>query len=162
MKFIVSSSVLLKNLMTINGVVATNPIVPILENFLFRIEDGTLTVTASDLQTTMVVQVPIQADGSGAIAVPAKLLTDTLKSLPKQPVTVNDASEKLMCEYDGEDMEIGFNGKLLAEMLANQDAKIIGLHMSAPNRAGLLIPVDQEDGEDILALVMPVVLNTYA
>ncbi|MBC3785361.1 DNA polymerase III subunit beta [Spirosoma utsteinense] len=378
MKFIVSSSVLLKNLQNINGVVATNPIVPILENFLFRIEDGTLTVTASDLQTTMTTQIPVEASENGAIAIPAKLLLDTLRSLPEQPVTINidtetfgteiltdngryklsgenpidfpklptvsktmsvdmtsdvllgainntvfatstddlrpamtgvylqlsddnatfvatdghrliryrrtdlgtgstsgaattsliiprkalqllkaslpenvpvvaefsqanasftfgptqlicrliderfpdyenaiptnnpnvmtigrtdllnslkrimiyanrtthqirlslktnsltisaedldysnEANEKLLCDYDGEAMEIGFNAKLMAEVLSNLSAKMITLEMSAPNRAGLLIPADKEENEDILMLVMPVMLNTYA
>ncbi len=89
MKFIVSSSVLLKNLQNINGVVATNPIVPILENFLFRIDAGTLTITASDLQTTMTTQIEVEASENGSIAIPAKLLLDTLRSLPEQPVTIN-------------------------------------------------------------------------
>ena len=374
MKFIVSSSVLLKNLQNINGVVATNPIVPILENFLFRIEEGTLTVTASDLQTTMTTQIPVEASENGAIAIPAKLLLDTLRSLPEQPVTINidtetfgteiltdngryklsgenpidfpklptvnksmsvdmtsdvllgainntvfatstddlrpamtgvylqlsedtatfvatdghrliryrrtdlgggsasqsliiprkalqllkaslpegvpvmaefsqanasftfggtqlicrliderfpdyenaiptnnpnvmtigrtdllnslkrimiyanrtthqirlslkansltisaedldysnEANEKLLCDYDGDPMEIGFNAKLMAEVLSNLSAKMITLEMSAPNRAGLLIPADKEENEDILMLVMPVMLNTYA
>ncbi len=373
MKFIVSSSVLLKNLQNVNGVVATNPIVPILENFLFRIDDGMLTVTASDLQTTMTTQIPVEASENGAIAIPAKLLLDTLRSLPEQPITVNidtetfgteiltdngrfklsgenpidfpklptvnktlsvdmtsdillsainntvfatstddlrpamtgvllqlsadnatfvatdghrliryrrtdlnaasstsviiprkalqllknslpenvqveaefsqsnasftfggtqlicrliderfpdyenaiptnnpnvmtigrtdllnslkrimiyanrtthqirlalkpntltisaedldysnEANEKLLCDYDGDPMEIGFNGKLMAEVLNNLSAKMITLEMSAPNRAGLLIPADKEENEDILMLVMPVMLNTYA
>ena len=379
MKFIVSSSVLLKNLQNINGVVATNPIVPILENFLFRIDEGTLTVTASDLQTTMTTQIPVEASESGAIAIPAKLLLDTLRGLPEQPITVNidtetfgteiltdngryklsgenpidfpklptvsknmsvdmtsnvllgainntvfatstddlrpamtgvylqlnednatfvatdghrliryrrtdlgsgsssqsliiprkalqllkaslpedvavvaefsqanasftfggtqlicrliderfpdyenaiptnnpnvmtigrtdllnslkrimiyanrtthqirlslktgeggrpsltisaedldysnEANEKLLCDYDGESMEIGFNAKLMAEVLSNLSAKMITLEMSAPNRAGLLIPADKEEHEDILMLIMPVMLNTYA
>lgn len=373
MKFIVSSSVLLKNLLNINGVVAANPIVPILENFLFRIEEGTLTVTASDLQTTMTTQIPVDASENGAIAIPAKLLLDTLRSLPDQPITINintdtfgteiltdngrfklsgenpidfpkipgvnknlsvelssdallnainntafatstddlrpamtgvylqlnsdnatfvatdghrliryrrtdiqttastsliiprkalsllkaslpegadvkvelsqanasfsfgptqlicrliderfpdyenaiptnntnvltigradllnslkrimiyanrtthqirlsmkansltisaedldysnEANEKLLCEYDGDEMEIGFNAKLLSEMLSNLSAKMISLEMSAPNRAGLIIPADKDEHEDILMLVMPVMLNTYA
>ncbi len=397
MKFLVSSSVLLKNLLTINGVVATNPIVPILENFLLRIDAGEdsaagiLTVTASDLQTTMTTQIPVDASEGGAIAIPAKLLLDTLRSLPDQPITINintetfgteiltdngrykisgenpidfpkipsvnknlsvelssdgllsainntvfatstddlrpamtgvylqlsaaadgagtatfvatdghrliryrrnnistatspaaersliiprkalnllkaalpegvpvqvdlsqanasftfgaggspstqlicrliderfpdyenaipvnntnvmtigradllnslkrimiyanrtthqirlslkvnagsptltisaedldyanEANEKLMCDYDGEDMEIGFNAKLMAEMLSNLSAKMISLEMSAPNRAGLIIPADKEEDEEILMLVMPVMLNTYA
>lgn len=378
MKFIVSSSVLLKNLQHINGVVATNPIVPILENFLFRIEEGTLTVTASDLQTTMTTQIPVESSDNGSIAIPAKLLLDTLRSLPEQPVTVNidtetfgteiltdngryklsgenpidfpklptvnknmsvemtsdillsainntvfatstddlrpamtgvylqlntdnatfvatdghrliryrrtdlsasastsiiiprkalqllkaslpegvpvsaefsqanasftfgptqlicrliderfpdyenaiptnnpnvmtigrtdllnslkrimiyanrtthqirlslkpndggrpsltisaedldysnEANEKLLCDYDGDAMEIGFNAKLMAEVLSNLSAKMISLELSAPNRAGLLVPADKEENEDILMLVMPVMLNTYA
>ncbi|OIN60271.1 DNA polymerase III subunit beta [Arsenicibacter rosenii] len=377
MKFIVSSSVLLKNLSHINGVVATNPIVPILENFLFKIdsndEGGVLTVTASDLQTTMTTQIPVEATESGAIAIPAKLLLDTLRSLPEQPITfnidtetfgtqiltdngryklagenpidfpkipavnknlsveissdalasainntvfatstddlrpamtgvylqlsedqatfvatdghrliryrrtdiqtsantsmiiprkalqllksslpdnltvraefsqsnasfsfgptqlicrliderfpdyenaiptknpnvltigrtdllttlkrimiyanrtthqirlslkgnaltlsaedldyANEANEKLLCDFEGEPMEIGFNAKLLAEMLSNMHAKMISIQMSAPNRAGIMVPADKDENEDILMLVMPVMLNTYA
>ena len=54
MKFIVNSAYLLKQLSNINGVITTNPVVPILENFLFELEKGGLTVTASDLQTSMI------------------------------------------------------------------------------------------------------------
>jgi DNA polymerase III subunit beta len=54
MKFVVSSSALLKQLSAISGVITTNPIVPILENFLFQINDGKLTITASDLQTSII------------------------------------------------------------------------------------------------------------
>lgn len=87
MKFIVSSGTLLKELSHISGVVTTNPVVPILENFLFEIEKGKLTVTASDLQTSMIVELEVEAKDSGSIAVPSKILLDTLKNLPEQPVT---------------------------------------------------------------------------
>ncbi len=374
MKFVVSSSVLLKQLSAINGVVSTNPIVPILENFLFNLEKNTLTVTASDLQTVMITEIEVEGGDKGAIAVPAKLLLDTLRGLPEQPITFNvdedtfgteivsdngryklsgenpidfpktpgvnrgqsvdfsstalgtaiantifatstddlrpamtgvfvqigtenatfvatdghrlvryrrtdiqaaadtsmiiqrkalnllksclpaddvplkaeftasnaffsfnnirmicrliderfpdyenalptnnpntltinrmemlnslrrisiysnrtthqvrlkmepgklsisaedldysnEANEKLMCEFNGEPMEIGFNAKFLIEILSNLVCKNITFELSAPNRAGLIIPVEQEDNEDILMLVMPVMLNTYA
>ncbi|GAB3925278.1 DNA polymerase III subunit beta [Larkinella terrae] len=378
MKFIVSSSVLLKQLSAINGVVATNPIVPILENFLFKLEDDVLTVTASDLQTTMITNIAVESSEKGAIAIPAKLLLDTLRGLPEQPITFNvntetfgteiltdngryklsgenpidfpkipavnrslsveissdallsainntvfatstddlrpamtgvylqltdenatfvatdghrliryrrsdinspsnssmiiprkaltllkaslpeaapvkaefsqsnasftfagspagstqmicrliderfpdfenaipvnnpnvmtigrtdmlnslkrimiyanrtthqirlslktnsltisaedldysnEANEKLLCDYDGDPLEIGFNAKFLTEMLNNLSAKMLSFEMSAPNRAGLIIPADKEENEDILMLVMPVMLNTYA
>ena len=87
MKFIVSSSYLLKQLSTINGVITTNPVVPILENFLFEINDGNLTVTASDLQTSMITELQVSAKENGSIAIPAKILLETLKNLPEQPVT---------------------------------------------------------------------------
>lgn len=87
MKFIVSSAALLKELNHINGVITTNPVVPILENFLFEIEEGLLTITASDLQTSMITQLEVEAKDSGSIAVPAKILLETLKNLPEQPVT---------------------------------------------------------------------------
>ena len=87
MKFIVSSSDLFKQLSTINGVITTNPVVPILENFLLEIDRDKLIVTASDLQTSIAVELDIDSKGEGAIAVPAKILLETLKNLPEQPVT---------------------------------------------------------------------------
>lgn len=373
MKFIVSSAALLKQLSSINGVITTNPVVPILENFLFEITDGLLTVTASDLQTSMITEIEVESKESGSIAVPARILLDTLKNLPEQPVTfsideetysveissdngryklagenatdfpkvpavsndfsvdmstdvlssainntifatsndelrpamtgvyinltdssttfvatdshrliryrrvdvasdngnaiiiprkalnllrstlpseninvsvefnvsnaffkfgnirmicrliderfpdyenviptdnqnsmsinrmeflgslrriaiyanktthqvrlkitgselqisaedldfANEANERLSCDHDGEDIEIGFNAKFLVEMLGNIDSKEIELRLSAPNKAGLIIPKDTDDNEDILMLVMPVMLNNY-
>jgi DNA polymerase-3 subunit beta len=373
MKFIVSSSSLLKHLSAINGVVTTNPVVPILENFLFEIVDSKLTVTASDLQTSMMTEIEVEAKEDGNIAVPAKILIETLKNLPEQPVTFsidketysveissdngryklagenatdfpripgvtnastvemstdvlssaiantifatssdelrpamtgvyvnlsstnttfvatdghrliryrrvdiaspeatsiivprkalnllkstlpaenvpvsvefnssnayfkfnnikmicrliderfpdyenviptdnendmvinrqeflgslrriaiyanktthqvrlkltgselqisaedldfsNEANERLSCEHEGEDIEIGFNAKFLVEMLNNISAKEVTLKLSAPNRAGLILPSDQNENEDILMLVMPVMLSNY-
>ncbi|PKK36420.1 DNA polymerase III subunit beta [Siphonobacter sp. SORGH_AS_0500] len=374
MKFIVSSSALLKQLAAINGVVASNPIVPILENFLFQLEGTILTVTASDLQTVMITEIEVESSDKGSIAVPAKLLLDTLRGLPEQPITFkidaetfgteiisengryklsgenpidfpkvpavnktlsievaaevlgkaiantsfaastddlrpnmtgmflqlgeanatfvatdghrlvryrrqdlkssntstmiiprkalnllkstlpsdntlvkadfsqsnafftfgnikmicrliderfpdyenaipvnnpniltinrlellgslrrisiyanktthqirlriskdelvisaedldysNEASERLTCEYDADDLEIGFNAKFLIEMLSNLSTNQLQLRLSAPNRAGILVPNEQDENEDILMLVMPVMLNTYA
>ena len=371
MKFIVSSSYLLKQLSAINGVITTNPVVPILENFLFEISDGNLTVTASDLQTSMITELQVEAKEDGSIAIPAKILLETLRNLPEQPVTFsidsntysieinsdngryklagenatdfpkiptvsdgysvnmssdtlgrainntifatsndelrpamtgvfvkldetnttfvatdshrliryrrvdvaadmghsmiiprkaltllkatlpaemtnvnvefntsnaffnfnqvkmicrliderfpdyenvipldnenavvikkdellsslkriaiyanktthqvrlkitgselmvsaedldfsNEASERLACEHDGEDLEIGFNAKFLVEMLSNIDSNEITLKLSAPNRAGIITPNEKDDEEDILMLVMPVMLS---
>jgi DNA polymerase III subunit beta len=373
MKFIVSSNALLKQLSAINGVVTTNPVVPILENFLFEIKGGKLTITASDLQTSMITEIDVEAREDGNIAVPAKILIETLKNLPEQPVTFsidqdtysieissdngryklagenatdfpkiptvtnpttvdmsteilssaisntifatsndelrpamtgvyinlsstnttfvatdghrlvryrrvdvasadgasiiiprkalnllkstlpsenvpvavefnnsnayfkfnsikmicrliderfpdyenvipvdnpnhmtidrleflgslrriaiyanktthqvrlkltgselqisaedldfsNEANERLSCDHDGEDIEIGFNAKFLVEMLNNLSSKEVTLKFSAPNRAGLIVPSDKSDNEDILMLVMPVMLNNY-
>ncbi|TRX52002.1 DNA polymerase III subunit beta [Fulvivirga sp. M361] len=373
MKFIVSSSALLKQLSGINGVITTNPVVPILENFLFEIEEGTLTVTASDLQTSMITELEVESRESGSIAVPARILLETLKNLPEQPVTFsideetysveissdngryklagenatdfpkvpavsndfsvdlstdvlasainntifatsndelrpamtgvymnltdtnttfvstdghrliryrrvdvasengnaiiiprkalnllkstlpaentsvsvefnvsnaffkfdnikmicrliderypdyenvipldnnnkmtieradllsslkriaiyanktthqvrlkitgselqvsaedldfsNEANERLSCEHDGEDIEIGFNARFLIEMLNNLDSSKIELNLSEPNKAGLIVPLDKDENEDILLLVMPVMLNNY-
>ncbi|HNY03617.1 MAG TPA: DNA polymerase III subunit beta, partial [Bacteroidales bacterium] len=72
----------------------------------------------------------------------------------------NEARERLNCSYSGEDMEIGFNSKFLLEMLSNIETEEISIEMSAPNRAGILTPVNNENSsEDILMLVMPVMLN---
>ncbi len=373
MKFIVNSAYLLKQLSNINGVITTNPVVPILENFLFELEKGGLTVTASDLQTSMITEIQVESKEKGSIAVPARILLDTLKNLPEQPVTFsidestysieiisdngryklsgenatdfpkvpsvsndfsaeistevlsravnntifatsndelrpamtgvyvnlgeksttfvatdghrlvryrrsdvksdngnsiiiprkalnllkatlptentevsvnfnmsnaffkfgnikmicrliderfpdyenvipssnnikmsiersdllgalkrisiyanktthqvrlkitgselqisaedldfsNEANERLSCEHDGEDIEIGFNAKFLIEMLTNLDSDKIQLTMSAPNKAGVLHPMEKDSSEDILMLVMPVMLNQY-
>lgn len=374
MKFIVSSSSLLKSLSTVNGVIASNPIVPILENFLFELSGSVLTVTASDMHTVMQTSVSVESGIDGSITVPAKMILETLRSLPEQPVTLgvdtetfgielitanghfklagenpldfpripdvtrnfsitlpsdvlglaisntlfatstddlrpamtgvymqvsdehttfvatdghrliryrredittentttlilprkalnllksslpngsvdvkaefsnsnaffsfdnikmvsrliderypdyenvipkenpnkmliernsflstlkriaiysnktthqirlkisadeleisaedldysNEAKEKITCEFTGEPMEIGFNAKFLIEMLSNLDASMISMEMSLPNRAGLIVPVEKDENEDILMLVMPVMLNTYA
>ncbi len=373
MKFIVNSAYLLKQLSHINGVITTNPVVPILENFLFELEKGGLTVTASDLQTSMITDLQVESKEKGSIAVPARILLDTLKNLPEQPVTFsidestysieiisdngryklsgenatdfpkvpsvsndftaeistevlarainntifatsndelrpamtgvfvnlgeknstfvatdghrlvryrrsdvkssngnsiiiprkalnllkatlpsentevslnfnmsnayfkfgnikmicrliderfpdydnviptqnniqmmiersdllgalkrisiyanktthqvrlkitgselqisaedldfsNEANERLSCEHDGEDIEIGFNAKFLIEMLTNMDSTKIKLTMSAPNKAGVILPAEKDNSEDILMLVMPVMLNQY-
>jgi DNA polymerase-3 subunit beta len=374
MKFIVNSSYLLKQLSHINGVITTNPVVPILENFLFEIDKTKLTVTASDLQTSMITEITIESKEKGNIAVPARILLETLKNLPDQPVTFsideatysieissdngryklagenatdfpkvpavsndfsanistevlarainntifatssdelrpamtgvyvnlgdknttfvatdghrlvryrrtdiksengnaiiiprkalnllkatlptentdvnidfnmsnaffkfgnirmicrliderypdyenvipttnpikmtisrtdllsslkrisiyanktthqvrlkitgselqvsaedldfsNEANERLSCEHEGEDIEIGFNARFLIEMLTNLDTDQIRLNMSAANKAGVIFPAEKEKGEDILMLVMPVMLNQYA
>jgi len=374
MKFIVNSSYLLRQLSNINGVITTNPVVPILENFLFEIDKAKLTVTASDLQTSMITEINIESKEKGNIAVPARILLETLKNLPDQPVTFsideatysieissdngryklagenatdfpkvpsvsndfsanistevlarainntifatssdelrpamtgvyvnlgeknttfvatdghrlvryrrtdiksdngnaiiiprkalnllkatlptentdvnidfnmsnaffkfgnirmicrliderypdyenviptsnpikmtisrtellsslkrisiyanktthqvrlkitgselqvsaedldfsNEANERLSCEHEGEDIEIGFNARFLIEMLTNLDTDQIKLNMSAANKAGVIFPAEKEKGEDILMLVMPVMLNQYA
>lgn len=89
MNFKVSSAELVKNLSYISGVIAPNPIVPILENFLFELDNTQLVVTASDMQTVMVAELVVDSSDKVALAVPAKLFMDTLKSLPEQPITVN-------------------------------------------------------------------------
>ena len=373
MKFIVNSSYLLKQLSNINGVITTNPVVPILENFLFEIDKTNLTVTASDLQTSMITEISVESKERGNIAVPARILLDTLKNLPDQPVTFsidessysieiisdngryklsgenatdfpkvpsvsndfsamissevlaravnntifatsndelrpamtgvyvnlgdknttfvatdghrlvryrrsdvmsengnaiiiprkalnllkatlpventdvsidfnmsnaffkfgnirmicrliderypdyenvipsantikmtisradflsslkrisiyanktthqvrlkitgselqvsaedldfsNEANERLSCEHEGEDIEIGFNARFLIEMLTNLDTDQIRLNMTAPNKAGVILPAEKDASEDILMLVMPVMLNQY-
>ncbi len=85
MKFIVSSSALLKQLQQINGVINTNTVLPILEDFLFDIEKNKLTVVATDLETVMKIHMDIEAKDSGKVCIPAKILMDSLKNLPDQP-----------------------------------------------------------------------------
>ena len=73
----------------------------------------------------------------------------------------NEAKERLTCSYEGDDMEIGFNSRFLQEMLSNFDSEMVKIEMSAPNRAGIITPVDTEnEAEDLLMLLMPVMLNS--
>jgi len=87
MKFIVSSSALLKHLQQINGVINANTVLPILEDFLFDIQKNKLTVVATDLETVMKVELDIEAKDSGKVCIPAKILMDSLKNIPDQPLT---------------------------------------------------------------------------
>ena len=89
MKFIVSSSALLKQLQQISGVINANTVLPILEDFLFEIEKNKLTVVATDLETVMKVHLDIEAKDSGKVCIPAKILMDSLKNIPEQPLTFN-------------------------------------------------------------------------
>src|SRR5213075_2820706 len=89
MKFIASSSALLKQLQHISGVINANTVLPILEDFLFEVEKNKLTVVATDLETVMRVQLEIEAKDNGKICIPAKILMDSLKNISDQPLTFN-------------------------------------------------------------------------
>jgi DNA polymerase-3 subunit beta len=87
MKFLVSSTTLLKQLQTLSGVLTSSNALPILDNFLFEIDKGEMLVTATDLETTMTTKIAVKSDKSGKIAVPAKMLIDTLKTFPEIPLS---------------------------------------------------------------------------
>lgn len=89
MKFIVSSSQLLKQLQHIAGVINANTVLPILEDFLFEVEKNKLSVVATDLETVMRIQMDIEAKDSGKVCIPARILLDSLKNIPDQPLTFN-------------------------------------------------------------------------
>jgi DNA polymerase-3 subunit beta len=70
------------------------------------------------------------------------------------------AYERLMCQYDGDEMEIGFKSSFLVEILANIDSSDIALEMSDPSRAGIILPIEKEsESEDVLMLLMPMMIN---
>ena len=87
MKFIVSSSYLLKQLQVLGSVINSSNTLPILDNFLFELDHKNLRVSASDLETTMSATLEIDSTSKGSVAVPAKLLLDILKTFPEQPLT---------------------------------------------------------------------------
>ncbi|MGB0838487.1 MAG: DNA polymerase III subunit beta [Chitinophagales bacterium] len=115
MKFTASKDTLLQQLQIVGGAISTNTTLPILEDFLFTLSGNTLRITATDLETSMATDVEVAANKNGTIAIPAKLLLDTLKSLPEQPLifdidpdalsvqlTISGGSYKLLGE-PGED-----------------------------------------------------------
>jgi len=88
MKFVVSSSLLHAHLQAISRVISTKNTLPILDNFLFELKDQQLQITASDLESTMITQMRLEnASDNGEIAIPAKIMLDTLKEFSDQPLT---------------------------------------------------------------------------
>ncbi|MBP7173832.1 MAG: DNA polymerase III subunit beta [Cloacibacterium sp.] len=87
MKFIVASGELQKALNTVSGVISSSQSRPILENFLFEIENDILKITASDGETTLITSLPVKSEDKGKIAVPAKMFQEVIKSFGDQPLT---------------------------------------------------------------------------
>ena len=113
MNFTVSSSALSSRLQAISRVINPKAIYPILEDFLFRIENGKLTVTAADNDTTLETIIDlVDSNADGQIALPAKTLLDALKEIPEQPLTfnVNDSNYEITVNYqNGEYKMVGQN-----------------------------------------------------
>lgn len=86
MKFIVSSSYLLQKLQILGGVINNNNTIPILDNFLFELHNNELKVSASDLETTITATLEVESEDNGSVAIPARLLLDTLKTFAEQPL----------------------------------------------------------------------------
>lgn len=113
MNFVVSSTNLLKHLQSVSGVLTTNNTLPILDNFLFQVEEDTLTVAASDLETTMQTRLSIEANEVGKICIPSKLILDVLKNLPEQPLTFSVNLDNFGIEIaynNGKSKMVGYNG----------------------------------------------------
>ena len=89
MKFTVSSSSLLKQLQALGGIISTSTALPILDCFLFELNKAELKLSASDLENALSVSIKVDSKDTGLIAVPARLLTDTLKTFPDQPLSFN-------------------------------------------------------------------------
>ena len=131
MKFIVNSSTLLKELQKLNGVISTSNTLPILDNFLFEIEDGKIKIIASDLETTMISEITTESSSNGQITIPSKILIDTLKTFSNQPLT-------FLVDEDTKGIEISSeNGNY---KLAGQDAKEFPKVPELSSSSSFLIP----------------------
>jgi len=120
MKFVVSSTELLSHLAAISKVISSKSTMPILDNFLFQVSENELTITASDLESTLITSMELDnIEGEGTIAVPAKLLTDTLKEFPEQPLTFQVNAEDFGIEIfsdNGKFSIVGQNGEDFPEL----------------------------------------------
>ena len=114
MKFSVSSTSLLSHLQTVSRVIASKNTLPILDDILFFLDGNRLELTASDLETTLVTELGVDsAEGSGKVAIPAKLLIDVLREFSEQPLefVVNDDNFSLTINSEsGTYSLVGVNG----------------------------------------------------
>lgn len=115
MRFVVSSTELLKHLNAISRVISSKNTLPILDNFLLKLEGKTLMITASDLETTLITKIELEnSEEEGLIAIQAKIMLDTLKEFPEQPLTFNIDPESLAVEIlsaNGKFSIVGHNGE---------------------------------------------------
>lgn len=110
MKFSVKSSALLKQLQNLSGVLGSNNSLPILECFLFDVKGNKLKISASDLETTMMAMMDVSSDDEGRIAIPAKMLIETMKAFPDQPLDFSVDMVKFSIEISSDFGEYKFTG----------------------------------------------------
>ena len=166
MKFIVPSQLLCKNLQVISGVITTNTAVPIAENILFEVNSKKLQLTATDIETTITTELELSdSDGDGAIVVPAKIVLETLKSMPDVPV-IFDISESYGIEITADESNfklVGFDPEGFPEKPTLKDASsfeispqilgngisktifAVGIGDIRPVLAGVLCEIQPED-----------------
>jgi DNA polymerase-3 subunit beta len=135
MKFVVSSTELLAHLQAISRVISNKSTLPILDNFLFDLKEQTLTLTASDLEVTMITSLNMeQTDGEGIIAMPSKILLETLKKFPEQPlnfeVNMDTYAVDIITEK-GKFSVVGQNGEDFPELPTIDEDKASRLQVPA-------------------------------
>lgn len=112
MKFVVSSTELLNHLQAVSRVINTKNTLPILDNFLFQLEKNELVITASDLESTMITRIHLEnVSGEGSIAVPARILTDSLKEFSEQPLTFDINMDTLAVVINSENGKFSVVGQ---------------------------------------------------
>ncbi len=129
MNFIISSNILLKGLQNISGLLSNNSLIPIIENFLFSSDGSNLTVTATDSETIAVVELnPDKINGEFSVAIPPRVLLDTLKTLPNIPITINVNEETYAVEIsagDGIYRLAGYNPVNFPEITEIENSKSV-------------------------------------
>jgi len=133
MEFIISSSALLKHLQSISGVLNSSSNLPILENFLFEVDGEHLTISASDLDTTMRTTVELSSPSSvaGKIAIPSKLLIEVLRNLPEQPCnfSIDEETFGIEIKYEnGKSRMAGYSGDEFPKIPVIENSKSIKIN----------------------------------
>ena len=125
MRFVVSSTELLKHLNAISRVISSKNTLPILDNFLLKLEGKTLMITASDLETTLITKIELEnSEEEGLIAIQAKIMLDTLKEFPEQPLTFIIDPDSMAVEIlsaNGKFSIVGHNGEDFPSLPALSD-----------------------------------------
>lgn len=135
MKFVVSSTELLGHLQGISKVISTKNTLPILDNFLFKLEDNKLEITASDLESTLITQISLEnTEGNGSIAIPARILLDTLKEFSEQPLTFDINLETMAIVISSEKGQfsiVGQNGVDFPVLPSIKEDKKVAFNLDA-------------------------------
>src|SRR4030042_4650370 len=158
MKFVVSSIDLLNHLQTVSRVISPKNPLPILDNFLFKLDGKNLEITASDLETTMVTSMQLQnTSDSGIISVPARLLTDTLKEFPEQPLSFDinpDTLAIVITTENGQFTIVGQNGAHFPQLPSIKEDKKTNLQIQAESLEGAITSTLFATADDELRPVM--------
>lgn len=135
MKFVISSTELLNHLNAISKVISSKSTMPILDNFLFKIVDNNLTIVASDLESTLITEIELEnVTGEGIVAVPAKLMIETLREFSEQPLTFQIDTKTFgikMFSENGNYNIVGSDGEEYPEMPVLDEEKSIMLRVSS-------------------------------
>ncbi len=135
MKFVVSSTELLSHLQAISRVISSKNTLPILDNFLFELKNDQLVATASDLESTLITTIPLETSvGEGVIAFPAKILTDTLKEFPEQPLTFDIDLTSLAVKITSENgvfSIVGQNGEDFPKLPVKQETNLVNISVES-------------------------------
>lgn len=135
MKFVISSTELLGHLQAISRVISNKNTLPILDNFLFQLSDNELKITASDLETTLITTISLEnVTDEGSIAIPARILTDTLKEFPDQPLTFDINSETfgvVITTENGKYNIVGQNGEDFPQLPVIKDDQKTSIQLGA-------------------------------
>jgi DNA polymerase-3 subunit beta len=135
MKFVISSTELLSHLSSISKVISSKHTLPILDNFLFKLEGTELTITATDLETTMITRLELDnVEGEGVLAIEARRLTNMLKEFPEQPLTFEADMETMQVDIlteNGKFSIVGQNGEDFPQMPIVQEENSSSLKLNS-------------------------------